>query len=213
MSAEIRQFIHRQLSEDIQMAGMLATYNGMPAIFYQKAPSDSRSGWGEKQYPRIDFTVDMRYDPEHKTAGILTVNIWCNTECVATGNLDPDKEIEARLIELISGTFYTGNDEATIYTEWEQSDDFTVENNAQHNTHPEVYGISVTFGLMEFPEQITTSPDPVQGLNAWTKQHFPLMTVISYDLMPPIWKPTDENPAIYWRFEGTANVPSNHVTA
>lgn len=206
MSAEIRQLIHRQLSADIQMAGMLATYNSMPAIFYQKAPSDSRNGWGEKQYPRIDFNVDMRYDPEHKTAGTLTVNIWCSTECTATGSLDPDREIEAQLIELISGTFYTGSDKATVCAEWERSDEFIYESNAQHNTHPEVYGLTVTFGLMEFPEQITTSPDPVQGLNAWIKQCFPSMTAIAYDLMPSIWKPTDENPAVYWRFEGTASI-------
>ena len=28
---------------------------------------------------------------------------------------------------------------------------------------PEVYGLTVTFSIMAFPEQITTTPDPIQG--------------------------------------------------
>lgn len=39
MSADTRRLIQKQLKEDTQMAGMLAAYNGEPAIFYQKAIS------------------------------------------------------------------------------------------------------------------------------------------------------------------------------
>jgi len=204
MSGDIRQLIDRQIAGDAQMAGMLAAYNGAPASFYQKAPSDSRRGWGEPRYPRIDFNVDMRYDPERKEAGTLTVNIWCTTECPAAGSLDPDRAIERRLMELISGTFYTGADGTTVCAVWERSDEFEYEGslNTKDNTAPEVYGLTVTFGLMEFPVQISTAPDPVHGLNAWTKKHFPQVTAVAYDAMPPVWKPTDKKPAVYWRFEG-----------
>lgn len=206
MSVAIRYLIDKQIGEDVQMAGMLASYNGKPASFYQKAPSDSRKGWEEPRYPRIDFNVDMRHDPERKTAGTLTVNIWCTTECPAVGDQDPDRAIERRLIELISGTFYTG-DGATVCAEWERSDEFLYEGtNAKDNTTPDVYGLTVIFELMEFPVQISTTPDPVQGLNTWIKQHFPQIITIAYDTMPPVWKPTDETPAIYWRFEGTVSV-------
>ena len=203
MSAEIRRLIGGQISADAQIAGLLAAYSGAPAAFYQKAPSDSRAGWGSPRYPRIDYNVDMRYDPERKTAGTLTVNIWCTTECQQTGDQDPDKAIEQRLTELISGTFYTGSDGATVCAEWERSDEFVYE--LEDATAPEVYGLTVTYNLMEFPEQISTAPDPAQGLNAWTKRHFPQMAAIAYDQTPPILKPTDKNPAIYWRFEGTAS--------
>lgn len=207
MNTEIRRLVQEQLSADAPLGGMLAAYNGRPAVFYQKAPSDSRSGWESPRYPRLDFSVDMRHDPERKTAGTMMFNIWCSTECPEIGNQDPDRAIEARLMELVSGTFYTGSDRATVCAEWERSDEFTFEGNRnrQNSAMPEIYGLTVTFELMEFPEQITTSPDPVQGLNEWTKQHFGKMTAIGYDEMPPIWKPTDENPAIYWRFEGTAS--------
>jgi hypothetical protein len=76
--------------------------------------------------------------------------------------------------------------------------------NVGGNTAPEVIGIMLTFDLLEFPEQMTVEPDPVQGLNNWTKANFPGMSVINFDGLPPVWKPSDENPAIYWRFEGTA---------
>lgn len=201
MNQGIRQLIQEQVSADEQIAGMLAAYNGAPAFFYQRAPSDSRPGWGSPKYPRADFNLDTRHDPERKTEGTLTVNIWCTAECPAVGNLDPDRAIEQRLLELISGTFYSGGDGETICAEWERSDEFVSEDTAQ----PEVYGLIVTFALLAFPVQITTDPDPIQGLNAWTKRHFPKMMAIAYDDMPPIWEPTDENPAIYWRFAGTSS--------
>ena len=177
------------------------------AVFYQKSPSDSRRGWGSKRYPRVDFNVDMRHDAERRAAGTMTFNIWCSTECAAQGfdGMDADRAIENRLIELISGTFYTGSDRAALCAEWECSDEFNIENTQQNGTIPEIYGLTVIFELMEFPEQITASPDPVQGLNEWTKRYFAEMAVITHDEMPSIWQPTDEKPAIYWRFEGTAS--------
>lgn len=202
----LRQLLLQQITEDEQMGGMLASYNKAPAAFYQKAPSDSRPGWGKPKYPRLDFNVDMHHDPERKTEGVLTVNIWCTNECPAVGDLDPDRAIEQRLLELVSGVFYTDGNRETFCVEWERSDEFLYESGEKgNNTPPEVYGLTVTFSVFAFPEQITTSPDPIQGLNAWTKRHFQKMTAIAYDDMPPIWKPTDENPAIYWRFTGTSS--------
>lgn len=205
MSADIRRLVEGQVSADTQLGGMLAVFDGQPAFFYQKAPHDDTPGWGTPKYPRLDFNVDMRHDPERKTEGTMTFNIVCSRECLDIGGQDPDRAIEARLMELVSGTFYTGSDRATVCAEWERSDEFFIGGSQGQDTLPEIYGLTVTFELMEFPEQITIDPDPVQGLNEWTKRHFGKMTAIGYDEMPPIWKPTDENPAIYWRFEGTAS--------
>lgn len=205
MNAGFRRLIQRQLSADPQLGGMLASFNGEPCIFYQKAPHDSRPGWGDVRYPRMDFNVDVCQDPERKTAGTMTFNIWCSTECPEIGNQDPDRAIETRLTELIDGTFYTG-DGTTVCAEWERSDEFATATNlqtSQSSSLPEVYGLTVVFELMEFPRQITTNPDPIQGLNQWTKHHFREMVVIAWDDMPPVWKPTDPHPAIYWRFAGT----------
>jgi len=205
MNTEIRRLVQEQLAADAQIGGMLAAYNGRPAVFYQKAPSDSRGGWGRPRYPRLDFNVDMRHDAERRAEGLLTFNIWCSAECSEIGGQDADRAIESRLMELIGGTLYTGSDRVTLCAEWERSDEFNIESTEPNSTMPEIYGLTVTFELMEFPEQLTTDPDPVQGLNEWTKRYFAGMTVIAHDEMPPIWKPVDARPAIYWRFEGTAS--------
>lgn len=203
MNRSIRQLIHKQVSEDTQMAGMLATYSGDPAFFYSKAPSDSRPGWGQKRYPRADFSIDTHQDPERKTAGTMTVNIFVTTEVPAIGDLDPDRAIEERLIELLSGTFYTDTTEGTSCVEWQRSDEFVLETE-KAETHPEVYGLTVIFDILAFPPQLTTDPDPIQGLNRWTKENFMPMATIGFEEIPVVFKPSDKEPAIYWRFEGTS---------
>lgn len=203
ITGTIRQLIQNLVSQDSQIGSMLAKYDGDPAFFYGKAPADSRLKWGTTKYPRVDFSVDMRQDPERKTAGTMAVNIYVTTECPDIGGRDPDRAIEERLIALLSGTFFTDQEMGTFCTEWERSDGFTLETqNAE--THPEVYGMTAIFQIMEFPPQITTDPDPIQGLCRWTKDHFPEMAVIGYDGLPPVFRPTNLHPAVYWRFEGTA---------
>ena len=204
MNGDIRQLLHRQLSQDGPLSGMLARYSGGPAIFYQKAPSDSRPGWGDPRYPRADFSVDMRQDPERHTAGTLACNIFVTNECAAENGTDPDRAIEERLKELISGTFYTDGGGGTICAEWDRSDEFSLEGNEHGTSQPEVYGLTAAFELMAFPEQLTADPDPIEGLNRWTKERFGTVSMIAYDRMPEVWKPSDENPAVYWRFEGAS---------
>lgn len=203
MNGEIRRLIHRQVSRDPQIVGMLAAYGGSPAFFYSKAPSDSRPGWGKTRYPRVDFNLDTRQDAERKTAGTLTVNIFVTTEVPQIGDLDPDRAIEERLKELLSGTFFTDNREGTVCMEWERSETFELERE-NVESHPEVYGLTMTFDVLAFPPQITTDPDPIQGLNRWIKKNFPEITAIGCEALPVIFRPSDEAPAIYWRFDGAA---------
>ena len=106
----------------------------------------------------------------------------------------------------MSGTFFQSGDHETVCLIWDRSEEFNYEGaNSLQDTTPEIYGLTAVFELMAFPEQITFTPDPIGGLNAWTKQHFPDMRIIGHDQMEDAWRPTDEHPAIYWRFEGTAS--------
>ena len=195
--------LKNQIRGDAEIAGMLATYKGNPAFFYQKSPQDDDRGWEKPTFPRIDHNVDMRYDPERKVGGVMTVNVWCTTE----SQYMPE-DIEKRLIQLISGTFYTDSERTTVCAVWHRTDAFAFDarSNDAHggNTAPEVFGVTLTFDLLQFPEQLSTDPDPIQALNNWTRENFPGMAVINLDEIPPIWTPTDAHPAIYWRFEGTA---------
>jgi len=214
--------LKNQIRGDPDMAGMLTSFRGKPAFFYQKAPPDTDKGWSDKNqscspmqpgwkkpaFPRADYSIDMRYDPERKVSGTMIINVWCIRESAVT-----PEDIERRLVELISGTFYSTRREATVCAVWTRSEGFGFEMpaNIGGNTSPEVFGVTLMFDLTEFPEQETTDPDPVQGLNGWTKGNFPDVKIINVDpgsspgqALPEIWKPTDESPAVYWRFEGTA---------
>jgi hypothetical protein len=175
---------------------MLAEYGGKPAFFYQKSPPDTDGGWQKPCYPRADYNIDMRYDPERKVSGTMDINVWCITE----SEFMPE-EIEKSIVSLINGTFYSGR----VCAVWNRSDayNFEARGQAEGSTAPEGIGVTISFDLMEFPEQISgMNPDPVRGLNLWTKENFPDIAVIAHDEMPEIWMPTDENPAVYWRFEG-----------
>jgi hypothetical protein len=191
--------LKEQVRSDPEIAGMLASYNHHPAFFYQKSPLDTDRAWQKPNYPRADYNVDLRYDPEHKTAGTLTVNVWCTSQSGAM-----PEDIEGRLLELINGTFYTEQGQDTICAVWNRSDAFAFESaaNTQNNKEPEVFGITLLFDLLSFPSQLTTDPDPIEAFNRWTKENFAPLCIIAHDALPSVWKPTDANPAIYWRFIG-----------
>ena len=210
--------LKEQLRSDQEIAGMLAVYNGLPAIFYQNAPPDKDRLWEKPCYPRIDYNIDMHHDPEHKYGGTLTINVWCSSE-----SKHMPEDIEKRLLNLIHGCFYSSQDESehtceyceqpsispetqiTTCVTWLRSDAFSVSASQQSNSsEPEIFGVTVSFDVMEFPPQITTDPDPVAGLNTFTGLYFPDMTVIAGQrkLLPYVWRPEDEHPAIYWRYIG-----------
>lgn len=190
--------LKEQVRADPDIAGMLTSYKGKPAFFYQKAPSDTDRGWTKPCYPRADYNLNMRYDPERKVSGGLSINVWCTNESAAM-----PEDIEKRFVELIGGTFYTDKDNATVCAIWNRSDAFTFEGrNTGGATTQEVFGVTILFDLTEYPCQITTTPDPIQGANLWAKARFPDVSVIAHDNLPPVWKPTDLHPAVYWRYMG-----------
>jgi len=187
----------------------LAVYNGHPAFFYQLSPPDTDRLWerDEKpggEYPRVDYNIDMRYDPERKVSGTLTINVWCTSECK-----DMPEDIEKVLIDLISGTFYSrfhsDGPDITTCAVWNRSDAFATGTHPriEDTAEPEMFGVTMLFDLTEFPSQLTTDPDPIQGLNRWTMHFFPDVSVIPDTVFNSVWRPTDEHPAVYWRFIGS----------
>ncbi len=199
-----------QIRADPEIAGMLALYNNKPAFFYQKAPTDSDRDWNcSNKYPRIDYNINMNYSPEHNTAGTLTLNVWCNSLC-----LFMPEDIEKRLIALINGSFYSKTNQNIVCAVWKSSQAFNFDNNfVQNKSTTDIFGVSITFELLEFPTQIITDPDPIHGLYKWTKFNFPDLAVIARDSFPEIWKPNDSKPAIYWRFISSQNDASNNTYA
>ncbi len=199
----MEQVLFRQLVKNEELGGFLADYQGRPALFYQKAPSTEDLLWESSCFPRVEFVVDRSYDPERKESGKLWFHVWVSSDnlSITGGNLERD--IEKCLIEKVDGVFYRENEGITCAT-WVNSMTFqgrTSDKNME--TSPvETYGVTLEFDLIEFPQQVTTDPDPVQGANRWMKTQFPSVTVLGLDDLPTVWKPSPDKLAVYWRFMG-----------
>ena len=84
-----------------------------------------------------------------------------------------------------------------MYAQWNASNYLTEPTN-------KVIGVTLTVGLLAFPNQTTIEPDPILLLNEWSCGALRAILgadirVIGHDTLKPAWKPTNEVPAIYWR--------------
>lgn len=181
---------HLQSQTDL-LSPYLATYSDKMAIFNQEAPPDTDDEWGEEsQYGRIVYALDLTEDPERKYSGTLAVDVQCED-----GKQYPEV-IEPIIRTLIDGYFFA-TEEITLAAQWSASNYFT-------ESTEKVVGVTLTFGLLAFTKQTTIEPDPIMLLNQWTKEELSqalgkTIHVIGHDTIEAAWKPTTEEPAIYWR--------------
>ncbi len=188
----LEDLIYTRLSDPDGPAAKLARYGEAPAIFYQAAPEDTAAGWdGKRQYPRIDYTVDMQANPERQSCGVLTLNIWCSEQCAPPEDLEP--EVRAMMREV-----FMQPDESPPYSlAWVRSDAF--EGRSQANPATLVNGITVLFDLFAFPVQETTDPDPILAINEYVKQWAPDALVIGKDTLEGFQIATTDQPIFYFR--------------
>lgn len=194
----IEEVLNAYLCESEQLASLVTTHDGEPAIFHQIAPSDTDDAWSGLQFPRIVYDIDKTGNVERKISGTLYMDVMCSDQS------EGPEDIEKVLKELIDGYFFVV-DGMTYAAKWERSDSFKTEPNNK------VFGITVTFSLLAFPRQNTGSPDSVALMNAWTAAFFPNATIINVSATKKVFKPTDENPAIYWSFRGLGESPVSSI--
>ena len=189
---ELHSMIFSRMKNDEQIEELTACFDDRAAVFYQRAASSEDEKWGSSiQYPRIDYTLDMLENPARHTSGLLVINVWCDILAGA----EPE-EIEIRLRELFHSAFAQTDD--CIYSfAWQRSDPFEVKN--QVDQTPRIIGTTVVFDVVACPCQCTTHPDPIKGLNDWTKEILPNAIVIGKDEVTGWLMPTRETPVIYWR--------------
>lgn len=190
----IETVLYEYLCKSEQLSPLLAKYNDIPSVFLQICPSDTDTLWGGMQFPRIVFDIDKSGDPARKVSGMLYVDVMCS------GNSAAPEDIEKVLKEIIDGFFFVVEG-MTYAAKWERSDSFKTEPNNK------VFGITVSFSLLAFPKQITCEPDTVALMNTWSESFFPNATIINVSATQSVFKPTDENPAIYWSFQGESESP------
>lgn len=166
----------------------IARYDNYPAVFDTKAPADVEELWeGNVQYPRIITELKMQADAERKIQGQLYIDVMCKNEMNGVQAEDMESDIKSA----VDGCFFS-NQEMTISAQWRRSDPFEEKDN-------ELSGITLSFDVLAYPVQETEFPDPVVAVNLWLKTLYSDAYVIGKDVLPEVWKPTDNSPAIYCR--------------
>lgn len=157
----LEELIYTRLVQEKELAESLAKYEGVPAVFLQKAPDDKAQGWGVSQYPRADYLVDMTADPERHSSGMVSVNVYSDD----TGK--PPEEL-APLVRIALCDVVMQADDGAYCITWARTELF--EMNDSQNPNTLVNGCSLTFLLIAFPQQITQAPDPALAMQEFLKR-------------------------------------------
>lgn len=187
--------IRKSLLRDTTLKNMLTTYGEEPAIFYQKAPDDTDPEWSqENQYPRLEFVIDIRQEPEHNRSGTMTVDIICSQ----TGT-EPER-IQPVVQNILAGAIFTPTGHSPTILRWKEAETFE----QQQAPAALLFGITVLFELIDLPDMTTTEPDPVatfyQYVRAWDQA---IVTIGGRTITPECFKPEREAPAVWARNLGT----------
>lgn len=188
----LEDLIYQRLCNHRPLRECLATYGDAPAVFYQSAPDDTSDGWKDKtQYPRIDYVIDYQANPDRKTSGVLTLNIYCSGNGAAPEDVEPIVQI------LLKDVFLTTSDGTPYAMAWARSDAFDIKDDAP------ITGITLTFDIFAFPSHETVDPDPIQTMNCYIERIYPSAKIIGGNTsLPEEFQPSAEAPAFYFRLAG-----------
>lgn len=200
---ELKAMLHKRLTEDKRLAEMLAEFCEQPAIFYGQAPTADCEEWGDEQYPRIDYLIDMQENPARNASGILSINAWCDADSGAT-----PEEIEIALRDSLHAAFAQTDDYPYCFS-WVRSDAFEASN--QNEQTARTIGVTVIFDIMACPCQYTMYPDPIKAMNIWTKTVLPNAVVLGEDEIDGWLVPTKDTPVIYWQL-AAQGIQQKHFT-
>lgn len=188
----LEDLIYNRLITNESLTNKLAKFDNVPAIFYQAAPGDQDDGWkNKKQYPRLDFVVDMQANPERQSSGLMTLNIWCNEAGT------PPEEIEPEVRSTLCDVFMQPAGQSPYCLAWARSDNFEMSSNTLKGSH--VIGITILFDVLAFPCQETTDPDPIMAMNEFVKEWEPTAVLIGRDKLPDYFTADRNKPAFYFR--------------
>lgn len=180
-----------------------ALFDGEPAVFMGPVPDDSEKGWGHgRQYPRISFGIDLRGDPERQTAGTLYADIFCTEDGPAPEDMEPIVR------GAVCGVIMSPDDGDPCSFSWQASQTFRSNRDSKTD---KVIGVTVTFDMYAFPEQLTSDPDPVLAMTKYLRDFYPEITVISKETLPDITEPTREHPAVYFRLDSYERGKDTHT--
>lgn len=198
----LEDLIYKRLIETVEITEELATFEDLPAVFYQKAPEDQEPGWRNKrQYPRLDFVVDMQANPERQSSGLVTLNIWSNE-----AGTEPEA-IEPLIQKHFKDLFMQPKDGPPYCLRWARSDSFELRQTVIKET--QVIGITVIFDVLAFPSQETSDPDPIMAMNQFIRELEAGTVIIGRDKTPDYFRAENLKPIFYFRL---ANISLDRET-
>lgn len=165
-------------------------------IYYAKAPADVDF---ETNYPQIVLSVDKFTDAMHGVAGLLSAEIICSQDTT------PPEPIERLVRETLEGVFFRGNE--IFILKWSKSDIFS---EPASERMPLIVGAMMTFEIHEFPNVLTTTPDPILALQEWTANLG--VCVIGFSDFGEIFIPTRDMPAFYFDVQRLRYGEQSHTT-
>lgn len=187
--------IYKRMKEWSLLSDSLTKYAGSPAIFYQTAPGDINNEWEDgNQYPRIIFDLNTQANTERRTAGTLVVSVLCESTGIEPESIGPN------VVDCLKDTMMLPDEGGPYCFAWTRTDPFELESTKENRTSSRtIFGLEIRFDLLEYPEQITTDPDPVSALNELIKSGFPDAFVLGLDGIDGIQVATEECPIVYVR--------------
>ncbi len=184
---DLSQLLFTRLSADRELAALLAEYDGQPAIFNTEFPSDQQEGWGGMtQYPRIEYQFNMQADAQRASSGMLMLALYTEKNPMVA------EQIEACVRRSFKDVLMKPSGEAPFCMSWARTDPYLLEGTA-------ILCKDLVFDILEYPDQYTTCPDPVQSLALWIKSFFPGMFVLGIDEIDQLLVATEDDPVIYVR--------------
>lgn len=191
----LEELIRKRFITLEEIAGKLAQYAGVPAVFLQSAPADTQAGWGNgTQYPRIINTVELRADNERKRQGQLTVDLYCDLAKSVPEDIEP--LIRAALKDIV----FQPDEASPFCFAWRSTEAFELETSStDKDMDKRIAGYELFFDILEYPDQITTEPDPVESMSRWLKKLFPDAFVIGVDEIDEYQTATEDQPILFVR--------------
>lgn len=198
------ELIYLRFSSYKDLSDKLTTYAGKPAAFYQKAPDDKQQSWGETQYPRVVYTIDMQADQERKSAGVMQVDLYCDE------SKNAPEDIEPYIRECLKNLIVKPDGNSCYAFAWAKTEMFDILSSGQaRGASPRIIGATVRFDILEYSQQETTNPDPEAAVRRWLKDLEPLAFVLNEDDIDMFYEPSGERPAFYVRI---ASYKTNRIT-
>lgn len=198
------ELVYRRFSSMPYFEEVLAKYAGRPAAFYQTAPDDKQEGWGEEQYPRIVYTIDMQADQERKSAGVMQVDLFCDE------SKSIPEDIEPHIRECFKNLIVKPEGNSHYAFAWARTELFDLEKSGRdRGVGTRIAGASIRFDILEYSRQETSNPDPAKGLQHWLKKLEPTCLVVGEDHIETFYEPSGIRPAFYVRVQ---SYKTNRVT-